>query len=374
MEVGTIPRRCTVWREFCLTDCRRSVVTMKMTFLVPADCSAGGVRVTMQMGNCLLARGHSVRIAYRVSPLLSRERLISFARSTKYLLSGISETRWLACFKGHKQPYTRLNAIAFEKKEIVISTGVHTLAELLALNRDVLKVRYCHGLLEHEPEERQRLWLWRGPMDTIAVSPVLVAPLERLCERPILGVVPNGICFAEYYVENRPRDGIGFVFSGHPIKGPEVALALVPALRARLNENPCYVFGSYPRPKGLGPSSYTRYPSVAQARELYNRCKVWLITSRDEGFCLPILEAMACGCTVVSSRHSNAQELIQDGVNGFTVPYGDVNAYMEVTGRLLHDEALRARIVEEGFKTVSRFTWDNAADRMEEALRKLKAN
>jgi glycosyltransferase involved in cell wall biosynthesis len=347
---------------------------MRLTFLVPADCSAGGVRVTMQMGNCLLARGHSVRIAYRISRFLSPERLRSLARSMKLRLSGASETRWLTYFEGEKQPFTRLDAIHFDDKEIVVSTGVHTLGELVALNRNVLKLRYCHGLLEHEPEERRMLWLWRGPMDTIAVSPVLVAPLEQLCERPVLGVVPNGICSKEYFVEKRPRDGVGFVFSGHPIKGPEVALALADALRARFHANPCYAFGSYPRPKGLGPCSYARYPSLARARELYNRCKVWLITSRDEGFCLPILEAMACGCAVVSSRHSNALELIRDGVNGFTVPYGDVNAYVEVIGRLLRDEALRTRIAEEGFKTVARFTWENAADKMEQVLRQLNRN
>jgi glycosyltransferase involved in cell wall biosynthesis len=80
---------------------------------------------------------------------------------------------------------------------------------------------------------------------------------------------------------------------------------------------------------------------------------------------------MACGCAVVTSNHTNAADLIQDGVNGFTVEYGDVPAYMDRIGRLLGNEGLRTRVVEEGFKTVKRFSWKNATDRMEEALERM---
>jgi glycosyltransferase involved in cell wall biosynthesis len=84
-----------------------------------------------------------------------------------------------------------------------------------------------------------------------------------------------------------------------------------------------------------------------------------------------MLEAMACGCAVISSRHTNALELIQDGVNGFTVTYGDIDGYLELIARLLNDETLREHIMEEGLRTVRRFSWEQAADRMEEALRRL---
>jgi glycosyltransferase involved in cell wall biosynthesis len=86
-----------------------------------------------------------------------------------------------------------------------------------------------------------------------------------------------------------------------------------------------------------------------------------------------MLEAMACGCAVITSRHTNAADLIQDGVNGFTVPYGDVAGYLNLTERLLVDEPLRQRIVKEGFKTVSRLTWEYAANRMEEILFKFES-
>jgi glycosyltransferase involved in cell wall biosynthesis len=341
---------------------------MKVTFLVPSDAASGGVRVTMQMGNKLLERGHAVRIAYRRPPWLSRDRWRAFARSVKFRLQRTLPTHWLSYFKGPKQSFANLADLQFEDNEIVISTGIHTIADLDKLQRNVRKIRYCHGLLEHEPEEVRKLWLWRGPMDTIAVSPALVPALRNYCEGRILGVVPNGIAFDEYFLEGQRREGVGLIYGRHPVKGPEVALALVQALRARFPEIPLYCFGSSRRPAALPADCYTRFPSIEIARQIYNRCKVWVVTSRDEGFCLPILEAMACGCAVISSDHTNASELIQHGRNGFIVPYGKVDAYLDLIRRIANNDALRKELVQSGLETVKGFTWDRAADQMELVL------
>lgn len=342
---------------------------MKITFLLPGDSASGGTRVTMQMGNCLIKRGHNVRIAYERGPLCSQNRFLSAARSLKYRLLGMTETLWLSQFQGRKEPFARVDQLEFTDKEIVVATGEATNDKLQQLPANLFKLRYCHGFIERDPE-RMRL-AWGGPMRTIAVSARLVPTLKQYCESPILGIVPNGLSSNEYFVNGGARQGTGLIFSGHPIKGPEVAIAVVNALGEQFRETPCYVFGSYPKPGSLGPCVYTRFPSIQMAREIYNRCKVWLVTSRDEGFSLPILEAMACGCAVVTSNHTNAADLIQDGVNGFVVGYGDVRSYLDRIGRLLGDEGLRTRVVEEGFKTVKRFSWENATDRMEEALKRL---
>ena len=320
----------------------------------------------MQMANCLLERGHTVRIAYRRPLLLSRKRLLSLARSVTYRLRGLSETRWLSWFKGCKETFITLKDLQFAEREVIIGTGPGTIPELRRLNGNVLKLGYCHGLMDSEKE------IWRG-LDTITVSPVHVPTLEQDCQARVWGVVPNGISPEEYFVEQKFRDGVGFIFGRHFVKGPEVAISLARALHNTFPETPCYVFGADRPLTSLVRCEYTRFPSVNQARAIYNKCKIWLVTSRAEGFCLPILEAMACGCAVVSSRHTNAAELIQDGVNGFTVPYGDVKAYMKYIGQLLTDESLRRRLVQQGFKTVKRYPWSEAANRMEEALTALSA-
>jgi hypothetical protein len=341
-------------------------VFMNLTFLLPGDACSGGVRVTVQMANMLLKRGHTVRIAYRRWPVFSRDRILSFARTMKLACCGISETSWINGFAGAKEAFLNLSDLRFKNNEIVIAVGNDAIGELQSLSADVIKVRFCHGLVEQGREQIQQVW--GGQMRTVVVSPKLATTLAEYCATPILGTVPNGISPEEYFVENRDRNGIGFIFHGSPLKGSEITTDLVKALHERFPENPLHVFGTFPKPQALASCEYTRYPSVKMARDIYNRCKIWLITSRDEGFCLPILEAMACGCAVISSKHINSAGLIEGGTNGFIVPYGDIPGYLRISEQLLNDESLREDVVKNGFNTVDKFTWESAANSMEHAL------
>src|SRR5438046_1217627 len=118
---------------------------MTVTFLLPCNSHSGGVRVTMQLGNCLLKRGHNVRIAYRTNPLFSRDWFFSLARSVKFRCQAISETRWLQYFNGKKEPFRNLNNVRFRDGEIVIATGEHTIGDLYELQGNINRLRYCHG-------------------------------------------------------------------------------------------------------------------------------------------------------------------------------------------------------------------------------------
>ena len=57
-------------------------------------------------------------------------------------------------------------------------------------------------------------------------------------------------------------------------------------------------------------------------RELYRRCGVFAAPSSSEGLPLAVLEAMSCGCAVVTSRIPVFGEMIADGRDGVTVPVG----------------------------------------------------
>jgi glycosyltransferase involved in cell wall biosynthesis len=104
-------------------------------------------------------------------------------------------------------------------------------------------------------------------------------------------------------------------------------------------------------------------------KELYARCDVWLCGSYAEGFHLPILEAMACRCPVVSTAVGGSVDSIEPGVNGYLVPVGNSE---ELGDRLL--EVLRLpeprwlRMSAAAHQTASSYTWDDATQRMEQAL------
>jgi glycosyltransferase involved in cell wall biosynthesis len=71
---------------------------------------------------------------------------------------------------------------------------------------------------------------------------------------------------------------------------------------------------------------------------------VFALSSRSEGAPLSILEAMAAGLPVVSSRVGGVPELVVDGETGLLVPPGDPSAMAGALGRLLADGGLRRRL------------------------------
>lgn len=63
--------------------------------------------------------------------------------------------------------------------------------------------------------------------------------------------------------------------------------------------------------------------SYAEIAACYSGCEIFALPSRGEGFGLVYLEAMACGKPVIGGAHGGVPEVIQDGVTGYLVPYGD---------------------------------------------------
>ncbi len=61
----------------------------------------------------------------------------------------------------------------------------------------------------------------------------------------------------------------------------------------------------------------------AEVRDACRACGVYAMPSSNEGICLAMLEAMACGAAVVATRIRAFETLIEDGVSGLLVPVGD---------------------------------------------------
>ena len=73
----------------------------------------------------------------------------------------------------------------------------------------------------------------------------------------------------------------------------------------------------------------------------YGGCDVFALPSGGEGFGFVFLEAMGLGKPVVGGAHGGIPDIIEDGVTGFLVPFGDGERLAGVLQRLLSDEPLR---------------------------------
>ena len=97
---------------------------------------------------------------------------------------------------------------------------------------------------------------------------------------------------------------------------------------------------------------------------LYAEAAVAVVPSLYEGFSLPAVEAMACGTPIVATTGGALPEVVgRDGETGLLVPPGDASALALAIGRLLDDDALRARLGAAGRDRVLReFTWRATAE------------
>ena len=116
---------------------------------------------------------------------------------------------------------------------------------------------------------------------------------------------------------------------------------------------------------------YVVRPLDPQVNELYNTAAMFVQTSRHEGFCLPVLEAMAAGCPVITTDSHGNRDFCEDGVNCIVVGQDDDDALVAAIDRLRTDPAERDRLRLNGLATAARYRWPVVLDTVAEFYRRV---
>ena len=80
--------------------------------------------------------------------------------------------------------------------------------------------------------------------------------------------------------------------------------------------------------------------------------QVFLLTSEYEGLSIALLEAMSRGCVPVVSNLASQSLLVQNGVNGFTSPVGDIESFAKHLLNLASDPIRRSDMALAAFRTI----------------------
>lgn len=105
---------------------------------------------------------------------------------------------------------------------------------------------------------------------------------------------------------------------------------------------------------------FTGFTDEKDVVELYNGAGAFLFPSRAEGYGMPNIEAMACGCPVVTTRSFAIPEIVGNAALLVDDP-DDYRTLAEYTFRLLTDRELRTSLIAKGFEQVKRYSWDKSA-------------
>jgi glycosyltransferase involved in cell wall biosynthesis len=93
----------------------------------------------------------------------------------------------------------------------------------------------------------------------------------------------------------------------------------------------------------------------------YNIADIFVFPSYYEGFGLPLLEAMACGCPVVTTNCSSIPEVVGDAAIKINDPFD----YHTLSGKIkevLENDGLRQDMIRMGIRQAAKFSWEKYAD------------
>jgi|GEM_PF-731011 len=172
---------------------------------------------------------------------------------------------------------------------------------------------------------------------------------------------------------SRPAEVVGqrivVVARLEPLKKVDVAVRVMARVLERHPSATMQVFGLgrgdeterdiHALVKELGVGHAVSFPAFANGLgEIYDGASLSLFTSVKEGLSLALLESMSRGVPVVSVDAAyGPSDVVDDGVNGYVLPVGDVEGLAESMCRLLDDAALRSELAEGALRTAAGYTF-----------------
>jgi glycosyltransferase involved in cell wall biosynthesis len=111
------------------------------------------------------------------------------------------------------------------------------------------------------------------------------------------------------------------------------------------------------------------YVAPGQLAELYQQASIFAFPSLDEGFGMPVLDAMAAGVPTIASNRSAMPEVAGDAA--LLVDPEDTEALADGLRRLAEDEDLRRDLTDKGRARAKLFTWEKAVRETWDVYREL---
>ena len=352
---------------------------MKITFVSPPPDLSGGIRVIALHAARLHRMGHQVTV---VAPAPPRPSLRSRLRATLHptpAAAPLTRTPYDdegAPFHGlsHAGPVTDADV---PDADAVIATWWETAPWVAALSP--AKGRKFYFVQHHEvfppiPTE-QAAATYRLPLQKITVAGWLTDTMRDLYGDPTAITVPNAVDHARFHAPPRDRGTpptVGFLYGPLHVKGTDLAIAAVSALKSRLPSLRAVTFGTRPPTAAFPLPDWIEFilsPPHDQIRRVYARCDAFVMASREEGFGMTVTEAMACRCPITATRTGCAPDLIRDGVNGWLCNVEDTAALTDALHRILTQAPDDWRAMSDAaHATVADYTWSDATRLFASAL------
>jgi D-inositol-3-phosphate glycosyltransferase len=236
----------------------------------------------------------------------------------------------------------------------------------------------------------------------VAATPAEQAQLQWLYQIDTrkVAVIPPGVDLSHFYPipADEAKEVIGippcerlvlFVGRIEPLKGIDTLIQAIAILRSRGFYMCLSVIGGEP---DSGGGEMERLREMCQQAGLddliaflgkkaqetlpyyYSAAEVVVVPSFYESFGMVALEAMACGTPVVASQVGGLAYLVQDCINGFSVPVDDPQLLADRLMELLSDKELRETMGRNAAQSAREYAWPKITERIVKLYAEVLAN
>lgn len=353
---------------------------MKISIIMPslARKALGGHKVVYEYCN-YMACSKDISINIYFFPGDSLKKFVKSANIRKYILNIYlrvgNPIKW---FDIHKKIKLRVitDIHKIDNSDIVIATGIETFEPVAELaNEKGKKVYFIQDFENWKYSDEEVLSTYTNKTTNIVVSKWLFNIVKQKTKvDPIL--ISNNIDTKVFFPNGKDRipHSVIFHYRNSTHKGGKYAIQAILKLKGIYPDLNVAVISSQSRPSDL-PEWCDFYENIPARRvaELNNRYQVFMCTTIDEGFGLPGLEAMACGCAVVSTKYKGVLEYAIDGENALLSPVRDVEAMIDNVVKLFENEYLRFKISQNGIRTGKERALEKSAKKFEQVLENIIA-
>jgi glycosyltransferase involved in cell wall biosynthesis len=399
---------------------RENLHPVKIRYLIANAYPVGGtIRTTLGMANALSARGHDVEIisvlkrravpSFPVSPGVDLHPLVDTARVTREAEDAVPGARAAVRRSLHRRleraPSRLIHKGDFRYPTFNLRTDI-ALIRFLRGTRDGILIgtraglnlamaRYAHNEVVRVGQEHLHNDIYSGDIREAMAKyyPRLDAYVtltsgdrdkfaEHLAGRPRLLTIPNAVpaiddvrssldakvvVAAGRLAKQKGFDRLIKAWAKVAAARPDWELRIFGAgileddLRRRIADH-----GLERQVRLMG---YTKNLAAEMAA-----ASMYVMTSRNEGFPMVLLEAMKCGLPVVSYDLPNGpRDLVTQGVDGYVVANRDADAFASRVLELIEDEPLRKRMGAAAVEKAAGYSIDRIAVRWEEVFEELVA-
>lgn len=344
--------------------------SLKITFILPHKSMTGGLKMLVEQMKGLQKRGHNVHALLRTNdpsfPIFHEHMKIYINKETVI-------------------PNTELYSNYLDGSDVVVAGFFDQLNELSSTPYPVVYWEQGYPFLFGEIPRQYNVTIQREYMEQNYSRNVAILASSQLISNMLLAkfqrkapVLPCGIdlsIFNPKKTEKREQPTILLICNPSVrLKGSSIALDTLERvwrLGVRFKVKWIMPYGSE-LPEKSYPVQCIINPSQESLASLFHDASLLLCTSLYEGFGLPPLESMASGVPVVSTKCGGIDMYAEHGKNALLFDPGDIHGLAGGIIRILYDEELKEKLINNGIKTSQKFSYENNVVQLEEYLWKTK--